>query len=49
MSAFHRALAFHMVNAAPDRKKRKMGRLVLYAFMTFIVLYTIVHLLGGVR
>lgn len=49
MSAFHRALAFHMMNAEPPRRKPKMGRLVLYAFMTFIVLYTIVHLLGGVQ
>ena len=49
MSAFHRALAFHILNASPDRRRPSMGRLVLYAFMTFIVLYTIVHLLGGVR
>lgn len=49
MSAFHRALAFHMVNAEPPRRKPKMGRFVLYAFMILVVLYTIVHLLGGVR
>lgn len=43
---FRRSLQVHMLNAAPNQKRPKMGRYMVYSLAFLLIVFVIWHLLN---